>query len=193
MGWINNFIDNYGIIAILIMIFLEYACFPVPSEVILPIAGALSINSNFLLVWLFSIIAGVCGSLVCFTFGKLGRNYIKKTEKLFWKLDASLLIYEKYQNLSVMIARIIPLFRTYISIVAGLSSQKLISFLTYSFIGIALWNFILMILGYLFYDNLDIIFKFYHEYKIIIIIFLVLIVIIYAVVKWNKRKNKYHF
>lgn len=187
MEWIYEFIENYGVIAILVLIFLEYACFPVPSEVLLPIAGALSIKSSFFFVWVLSIVAGILGSTFCYTFGIIGRNYIDKSPKLKKKLAYALETYEKYENASVMIGRIIPLCRTYISIVAGIGKQKFVNFVTFSFVGIALWNLLLMLLGYIFYDNIEMVFHIYDKYKIFILIVGVFILII-IFIKFLKRK-----
>lgn len=191
MEWIYDFIENYGVIAILIMIFLEYACFPVPSEVLLPIAGALSINSNFFFVWVLSIVAGIFGSLICYSFGILGRNYIEKSKKIKTKLTYALDTYEKYENISVMIGRVVPLCRTYISIVAGLSKQKFINFLVFSIVGIAIWNFILMILGYVFYDNIEKVFHIYHQYKVFVLIIAIAIIVLMVIRFLRNKFSKY--
>lgn len=191
MEWIFNFIENYGVIAIIILIFLEYACFPVPSEVLLPIAGALSIKGNFFFVWILSIVAGIFGSIVCYLFGIWGRNYIDKSPRIQKRTAYALATYEKYQNISVLIGRVIPLCRTYISIVAGISKQKFINFITFSFVGIALWNFALMILGYVFYDNIEIVFKLYNQYKLLIILSGILIIILLIIKTIKQKMMKY--
>ena len=62
--YITNMIENYGLIAIFIVIALEYACFPVPSELVLPLSGAVAAQGkfNFWAVYLLSIAAGLVGS-----------------------------------------------------------------------------------------------------------------------------------
>ncbi|HEY8445410.1 MAG TPA: VTT domain-containing protein, partial [Bacilli bacterium] len=124
---------------------------------------------------------------LCYGFGIIGRSYIDKSPKLRKKLAYALETYEKYENASVMIGRIIPLCRTYISIVAGIGKQKFINFLTFSFVGIALWNLLLMLLGYIFYDNIEMVFHIYDKYKIFILIVGVFILII-IFIKFLKRK-----
>ena len=66
--YITNVIENYGLIAIFLVIALEYACFPVPSELVLPLSGAVAAQGkfNFLAVYLLSILAGLIGSYICY-------------------------------------------------------------------------------------------------------------------------------
>ena len=72
--YITNVIENYGLIAIFLVIALEYACFPVPSELVLPLSGAVAAQGkfNFLAVYLLSILAGLIGSYLCYAIGRYG-------------------------------------------------------------------------------------------------------------------------
>ena len=71
MDLIQNLMYEYGIIAIFMIILLEYACFPVSSEIVLPFSGAVaSINNTpFLIVLPVSIIAGMLGTTFCYGVG----------------------------------------------------------------------------------------------------------------------------
>ena len=84
----------------------------------------------------------------------------------------------------------IPLCRTYISFIAGLNKHNILSFLTFSAIGIAIWNTLLILLGYNFFNNIEVISHFYNNYKKIIIfcvVTLILILVIKTLIK--KLKN----
>ena len=63
MDFLWNFIFDYGIAIILILIILEYSCFPLPSEIILPITGAFTLikNYNIFFIIFLSVIAGIIG------------------------------------------------------------------------------------------------------------------------------------
>ena len=60
------------------------------------------------------------------------------------------LFLKKYDKISVMISRVVPVARTFISIVAGVIKMNIITFIIYSTIGIAIWNCAFMYLGYAF-------------------------------------------
>src|SRR5690606_35903595 len=91
MDLLKNLIYEYGLIAMFIIIMLEYACFPVSSEIVLPFSGAVaSINqTSFLVILPLSVIAGLIGTGICFTIGWFGggailtaiKNKFPKSEK----------------------------------------------------------------------------------------------------------------
>ena len=175
---IFNLIDEYGAYIIFLAIFLEYACFPLPSEVILPLAGAIGYNANIspVLMIALSSIAGLLGALLCYYLGVLGSlPFFKPKSK---EENDSISFYEKYGNWAILFGRLIPLCRTYISFIAGVKKHKVWKYILFSSIGIIIWNSILITLGYVFYDNIDIISIWYSEYKFIILGLICIIFII---------------
>lgn len=186
---IFNLIDEYGVYIIFLAIFLEYACFPLPSEVILPLAGAIGYNANIspVLMIALSSIAGLLGALLCYYLGVLGSLPFFKPESK--EENDSISFYEKYGNWAILFGRLIPLCRTYISFVAGVKKHKVWKYILFSSIGIIIWNSILITLGYVFYDNIDIISIWYSEYKFIILGLICIIIIIVIIKKIKKRKK----
>ena len=77
MSVINSFILQYGLISVFVLIMIEYACFPLPSEVVLPLCGAIAARNHFgfLTILILSIIAGILGS-ISFIAGIAGQNII---------------------------------------------------------------------------------------------------------------------
>ena len=153
-GAIVQLIDRYGLAAVFLAILLEYACFPVPSEIVLPFAGAFaSLRSiAFWRILLLSIAAGLGGCAVCYLAGRFGDRLLDRLGRRFPRLreglDASRRWFDRYGGLSVMFGRVLPICRTYISLIAGLSRQNPIRFLAYSAVGIAVWNTVLVGLGF---------------------------------------------
>ncbi|MCI6014518.1 MAG: DedA family protein [Coprobacillus sp.] len=186
---IFNLIDEYGVYIIFLAIFLEYACFPLPSEVILPLAGAIGYNANIspVLMIALSSIAGLLGALLCYYLGVLGSLPFFKPESK--EENDSISFYEKYGNWAILFGRLIPLCRTYISFIAGVKKHKVWKYILFSSIGIIIWNSILITLGYVFYDNIDIISIWYSEYKFIILGLICIIFIIVIIKKIKKRKK----
>lgn len=191
MDYILSLIDTYGLYIIFIIIILEYSCFPLPSEVVLPLAGAIGYTNNvnpFIMIG-FSVIAGMLGATICYLIGFCGRKTIfrKKSEE-----EKSNTLYDRYGNVAISVGRIIPLCRTYISFIAGMKKHKFLPYILFTMLGIIVWNSCLILLGYLFYDNIDIVAKYYQEYKvfILIIIGLIIIFLIYKKIVKNKKMRK---
>jgi len=176
MEWMMDVVGSYGRIAVFVLILLEYACFPLPSEVVLPFSGALASEKDwsFLSVWGLSIAAGVLGAFVCYLIGWFGgRPLVEAVKRRFPKtrkgLEASQRKYESYASLSCCVGRLIPLCRTYISFFAGISRQNPASYLAATALGAAVWNAALLGLGFAFAENWNIASKYYDQYKIIVL------------------------
>ena len=78
MAFISDLIYEYGLVAMFIIIMLEYACFPVSSEIVLPLSGAVASinNTHFLVILPLSVIAGIIGTGACYTVGWYGGGAI---------------------------------------------------------------------------------------------------------------------
>lgn len=168
---IISFISKYGMLAIFLAILLEYACFPMSSEILLPFAGYIARNNNdsFPLLLFLSLIAGVIGSLCCYAVGYFGGSALLKIFK-FKKLDECLNRFNRGNRLAVMILRVIPIFRTYISFIAGINKMKISHFIIFSAIGILTWNLLLLSIGFYSYDQLNFFLKCINGYEIFFII-----------------------
>ncbi len=136
---IEEFILNYGLISIFIIVALEYANLPLPSEIVLPLAGILSseYSMNIVLVILVSILGGVIGSLTNYYLGyRFGNPLIyflkSKYPKTQRAIKESHRFMDKYEKISVMLSRLVPIARTFISIVAGVTRMSILDFTLYS-------------------------------------------------------------
>lgn len=191
---IQNFIEHYGLLSIFLVVMLEYANVPLPSEVVLPFVGIMVAKGNisFTSAITVSVLAGIIGSitnyLIGLYFGKPAIKYLlNKFPRTKRSVKSSMLYLNKYGKLSVMFARVIPLARTFISIPAGAIKMNIFIFILYSSIGIGVWNFVLINLGYILGDNLEKIAYIMKNYSIIVAILLVIICVIYYITKKTKR------
>ena len=192
--WIIAFAESLGYVGIFISVALEYACFPISSEILLPLIGILVYNGElkYLFAIITSILAGIVGSTICYIIGVLGGvpllNYSKKkfpkTRNTINYLNNWFL---KYGKITVLLARIVPITRTYISILAGAQRLNYITFITYSSIGIAFWNTVLILIGYFLGDNFDVITDILKRYSNIAI-FLLVAIFVFSKLKNNKEK-----
>lgn len=195
---IRIFIMNYGVISVFLLVLLEYANFPLPSEVVLPLMGVVgALNGiSFFEILIVSVVAGIIGSILNYFIGLyFGERTILYIERKFPKtkksIRASYNWLEKYDNLAVLLSRLIPVARTFISIVAGVVKMKPAPFILYSSIGITIWNALLISLGYIFGDNTEMISALLQKYSIIIVLIILVVVIIKVVI--NKDKIKSYF
>ncbi|WP_078915136.1 DedA family protein [Streptomyces sp. NRRL S-474] len=155
--WVNDLMDALGAPGAGLAIALENLFPPLPSEVILPLAGfaASSGRMSLLAVLLWTTAGSVIGALALYGVGALlGRDRtvaiagrlplvkvsdIEKTEAWFLK----------HGTKAVFFGRMIPIFRSLISVPAGVERMRLPVFLGLTTLGSALWNTVFVLAGYL--------------------------------------------
>lgn len=185
MELLTSLIKKYGLFGLCLMILLEYACFPISSEIVLPFCGAFAKSYEISFFYLIpgSVLAGLLGTSLCYSIGRIGgprvltflKTRFPKTEK---GITASEKKMEQYGAFAVCFGRLIPLCRTYIAFIAGSVKQPFRQYLAYSFFGITIWNCILISLGYLLKSNWNEVQRYYGEYKQVLVTTAVIIVLI---------------
>jgi len=197
MELLTSLFKKYGLLGLCLMILLEYACFPVSSEIVLPFCGAFakSYDISFFLLIPSSVLAGLLGTSLCYLIGRIGgtrvltflKTRFPKTEK---GITASEEKMERYGALAVCFGRVIPLCRTYIAFIAGSVKQPYSQFLTYSFFGITVWNCVLISLGYLLKSNWNEVQRYYEEYKLVLVATAAFLILVFFLRKWlSKAKS----
>ena len=194
MQTLLHFLSVYGLPAMFLVILLEYACFPVSSEIVLPLCGALAAASgtSYPALILLSTLAGILGTCSCYAVGRYGGTAILErltrrfptTEK---SLNASKAKFERYGTYAVAIGRVIPLCRTYIAFIAGASGMKFVPYLISSLIGITVWNSVLTGIGYIMQENWTYATALYEKYKDILIPLILIIILIIFSRKLSKK------
>ena len=146
-----------GVIALMAM---ESACFPLPSEIIMPLAGWMLIKDAGLPIT-FNLVAGVIGALGC-TIGSIvaywvgakgGRPFLNKFGKYILitqhDLDRADAWFHKNGDWGIFVSRLMPVVRTFISLPAGIAKMPFVKFLIYTFVGSFIWCTALSFAGYL--------------------------------------------
>lgn len=188
---------SMGYIGIFFFMLIEYASIPIPSELILPffgISAALG-HTSLTLIIVVSTVAALLGSIICYYIGYFGGAPLiewlkKKSPKLGEALDKLAIWFSKYGKESVLIARVVPVIRTYVSLLAGAEKIKMSIFTFYSTIGILIWNLILILLGYFVGNNMPLIQQILGRYTKITIIVCAIAFIVYMIFKLKKRNKK---
>jgi membrane protein DedA with SNARE-associated domain len=196
MTAILQFIYNNGVPAMFIIILLEYACFPVSSEIVLPFAGAFAAAKeiSYVRIIIISTFAGILGTSICYFVGRIGGDRLlhrvgirfPKTRK---SIDASYERFEKYGSYIICFGRVIPIIRTYIAFIAGSVRQPYLIFLLFSTLGITVWNCLLVGIGYFLKENWTHAITYYSRYKNILIPVL-LLVFLFWVARRLRKKNR---
>lgn len=195
--YMMSLVGQLGYFGVYLVIGLEYACFPIPSEIVLPFVG-MSIPQTqlqFLPAFLVSILAGLSGSLACYGIGYYGGNSLLqrlavKSKNLRQALQTFNCWFESYGRWAVLFSRVIPLTRTYISLFAGASCMSVSEFLLYSATGIALWNLVLMGLGLYLGNNWSMIEGLLNTYSNIILTLLAILIVTYITRKCLHKKRQ---
>jgi len=198
MSFLTNLIYEYGLVAMFIIILLEYACFPVSSEIVLPFSGAVaSINhTSFFVILPLSILAGLIGTGICYTVGWFGGGaLINAITRRFPKTQKGInSSYDKFKQngaAAVCIGRVIPLVRTYIALVAGAAKLRPVTYFTASFLGITIWNTLLIGLGFLLRENYKKVGEYYERYKYNLIpVFIICVIALIVNFLYKKHKKK---
>lgn len=162
MEGLLNFITGLGVIAVLLVIYAESGLlvgFFLPGDSLLFTAGFLaqqgigsfgSINIHLfvLLLW----VAAVLGDSTGYTFGyRVGRKLFKRENSRFFKkeyLVEAEKFFERHGPISIVLARFVPIVRTFTPIIAGTSKMRYKTFLTFNVIGGLLWTAAFTYLGY---------------------------------------------
>ena len=162
--WVMEIIYSTGYMGIIILMFAENIFPPIPSEIIMPLAGFMIADGKFTFsgVIIAGTVGSVLGSLPLYYAGRgFGEEHLKELANRHgrWLTVSALDIerakkwFDKYGGWALLLGRLIPGIRSLISIPAGLSRMNTALFLIYSTIGMAVWTTILASLGYFLRTN----------------------------------------
>lgn len=153
-NWIVDFVGQGGYWGIFVLMALESALIPIPSEVTMPVGGLLAAEGRLSFFWVGMVgaFANLAGSWAAYA---LGRG---EGRKLLFKYGKYVLIrphdivkadrwFEKYGDSTVFFSRLLPVVRTFISLPAGVAKMPLLRFSALTFAGCLPWSFALAYAG----------------------------------------------
>ena len=156
----QGFISSYGYLAIFILMLAESACIPVPSELTMLFAGALSAGAvagahlNLVLVIAAGVAGNVAGSYLAWGIGayggraawhRWGRYILLRDDDI----DRAERWFGRHGTKAVFFGRLLPVVRTFISLPAGLARMPAGRFGVYTVLGCIPWTAALALTGYL--------------------------------------------
>ncbi len=157
--YIIDLIQSYGYVGVFILMTLESALIPIPSEITMPFAGFLVYRGimSFELVVFIGAGANVVGSLIAYYIGyffpeevllKWIRTYGKFLLIKEGDYKKSRAWFEKWGNGVAFFSRLLPGVRTFVSLPAGIFKINIWKFIIYTFVGSLIWSIILTYIGF---------------------------------------------
>ena len=198
---IIHLIQSSGYMGVFILMTLESALLPIPSEVTMPFAGYLAQTGLLSLpvVVLVGAIGNLVGSLIAYAIGyfleeRVILTLVKKYGKFILLSEHEYMRavswYKKYGSSITFFSRLLPAVRTFISLPAGLAQMNIWKFSMYTFLGSLLWSSVLAYIGYYLGAHWDSIGPIYNKFQLVIIVIIIVVVGYYIYRKLQHRKNK---
>ncbi len=178
---IKNGVQSWGYLGVILMMAIESANIPLPSEAIMPTAGILVQQGkmNIHLAALAGAVGCVIGSIPSYFLGMWGgRPFLQKYGKWFLLKNKDLELadkwVDKYGDITFFIARMLPVVRTFISFPAGVLKAHFGMFCLFTFIGSLVWCYFLTWVGIKFGENMEMFRDLWHKFDIAIVLFVLL-------------------
>lgn len=183
---------DYGGVALLMAI--ESACIPLPSEVIMPFSGFLVAQGRFslLLVAFAGAIGCNLGSAVAYAVGYYGGPpFVRRFGRWLWlsehELEMAHRFFERRGDITVFIARLLPVIRTFIALPAGVARMPQLRFHVYTFLGSFPWCLALAYLGMKAGQHWDYLRPYFHRFDMVIAVVVALGFALFVYSRWKGR------
>lgn len=168
-----------GYIGVFLLMAAESMILPVPSEAVMPFAGASGMS--FALVVIAATLGSIAGSLLSYYIGLKGKSFLLKNGKYFLlhkkDLEKTEIFFKRHGEKTIFISRFIPVVRHFISIPAGIAKMDKKKFVLYTALGAAAWNFFLAYSGLILKENWTIITRYSQYIDIAVIVGLIIAVL----------------
>jgi membrane protein DedA with SNARE-associated domain len=158
--FITHAVEQYGYLAIFLLMLLDAACIPIPSEVTMLFGGAFATTQvagdahlNFVLVCVAGVAGNLVGSWIAYSVGRVGKRPLAERWGR-WVLiqphdiDRAEVWFDRHGEAAVFFARMIPLLRSFISLPAGIAQMPIGTFTLYTVLGLVPWVVGLAAAGY---------------------------------------------
>ncbi|WP_199257490.1 DedA family protein [Paracoccus binzhouensis] len=193
--WVVSTIESWGYLGVLMLMVAENLFPPIPSEVIMPLAGFLAGSGrlSLTLTILVGTLGSVLGTLMWYYIGLwFGEERLKRFAARHGRLltlspsdvDAAHDWFRRHGAMAVFFGRMIPAIRTLISVPAGLARMPMWKFLLYTVIGSALWTGVLTFAGLMLHENYALVADWVDPLSKLVVIAVVAIYL-YRVVTWK--------
>jgi membrane protein DedA with SNARE-associated domain len=178
--FVVGIIQSLGYGGVVLLMAIESACIPLPSEVIMPFSGYL-VSRGVLDLWLVSVagaVGCVVGSVVAYYVGAWGgRPLVERYGRYVLisphDLELADRFFARWGDAAVFVARLLPVVRTFIAFPAGVARMRMVPFLVYTLVGSFIWSLGLAWVGMVLGDNWASIKVYFHRFDVVIAVLLV--------------------
>lgn len=195
-NWVQGLIASAGYPGLWLVMVLENLFPPIPSEVILPLAGYMTLRGCFTLggVTAVGTLGSVAGALALYGLGwgleesrirQFLRNYGRYAMLSEGDLDKALAWFNRYGQPTIFFARLMPIVRSLISVPAGLARMSLLRFLVFTALGTSLWSFLLAWAGRMLGANWRRVAKLVSHYQDVMLVLIVMATLLFFA--WRLR------
>jgi membrane protein DedA with SNARE-associated domain len=203
-------IEDYGYLAVFLLMVLESACIPIPSEVTMLFGGAAAnaafaatipghpAHLNFLLVGMLGTVGNLVGSWLAYWVGmRGGRPLIERWGRYVFlrphEIDRAEVWFERHGHEAVFVSRLLPVVRTFISLPAGVAEMPFGKFTAYTFAGCLPWTFALAGVGYGLGSRWTTVERYFRPIAIVIAVLIVGVLAWWFVKRYrDKRREEAH-
>ena len=196
INFATDVVDKMGLAGVFLLMTLESACIPIPSEATMLFAGFnVSLGHYSLLAaTLVGASANLVGSWIAYGVGRFGRMELlerhgRKLHITRRNLDQADRWFAEYGSLAVLMTRMLPIVRTFISLPAGVARMPFIRFSLLTFLGCLPWVFALTFIGKEARDNWTE-WKDKLHYVDYAVALLIVVAIVYYGVRWYRRRGE---
>lgn len=198
--WVISLMELLGAPGVGIAVLLENLFPPIPSEVVLPLAGftAAAGDLNVIAVFIWATLGSLAGAYLLYGLGAaVGADRLRRIADWMWlvesgDVDKALGWFDRYGQWSVFFGRLVPGVRSLISIPAGIDRMNLAKFGLMTLAGSGLWNAVLIGLGMWLGDRHELVAQYVDRYSSVIYLLLalaVLVVLVLLVVRTLRRRR----
>jgi membrane protein DedA with SNARE-associated domain len=199
---VTDYVLRYGYLAVFVLMVLESACIPIPSEVTMLFGGALANAAfvaatsgaddrlNFVVVGLLGTLGNLVGSWIAYYVGRVGgRPLIERWGRFVFlrphELDRAEAWFGEHGEAAAFFSRLLPVVRTFISLPAGVAEMPIGKFTAYTVAGCLPWTFALAGVGYAVGGKWDTIERYFRPISIV-----VAVAIVVALAWWLIRRAR---
>ena len=196
-AWIIATISAIGYLGIALLMAIESACIPLPSEIIMPFSGYLVSTGRFNLFLVATAGAIGCnlGSSIAYAVGYFGgRPLVEKwgAYVMVSRRDLALVdrFFDRFGGITVFVSRLLPVVRTFIALPAGIARMPQLKFQVYTFLGSWPWCFALAYIGAKLgerWESDPTLREIFHRFDVVIVAVIALAIIWYVWHHWTHR------
>ncbi len=198
--WAISVMESLGVFGAALLVAIESLFPPIPSELILPLAGFTASRGSFDLVSVIiaTTVGSLVGAVVLYYLGRLigEERLVHLANRIPFMSGADVTTamgwFHRFGPMAVLIGRFIPIVRSLISIPAGIDRMRLWLFLLLTAIGSGIWNTLFVVLGFVLGENWVVVEDIASRYSravLVIAIIVVVAFIVWRVVRMARRRR----